>query len=318
MELSAVLSPARKQISSALLISILIHLALILNLVPAFISIIDAQTLQTLIPDEKKEIINDTLQNGSEYRINDESIGTIRPPFISPNPVGPSGQVNITANEADSGEVIESMIVNIKGPNIGSTNPLLSPSTIGSVTMHLKSNATQGGLWTGNFAFPSELPDGNYVYSLTTRDRTGHERTTSLFSGIILDRNLPDAPETNLVSAMDSDGKTVSNGGITISPNITFSFEGSDKTGVMQNFECNLDDIVIRTEHDHGEDPGQIPPTYFTCVAPTTIAAQAAGNHSYTDLSPGNHTFKVRAIDNEYDVDSSPSIFSWSILPPPR
>ena len=36
--------------------------------------------------------------------------GTISPPFISPNPVGPAGRVNITANQAESGKDIKSMM----------------------------------------------------------------------------------------------------------------------------------------------------------------------------------------------------------------
>jgi hypothetical protein len=278
----------------------------------------DVHALKTEISDQTNATSssNNNLRKDIERRLPYEELDSIRPPFVSPNPVGPPGQVNFRANETGVGKDVESVNISIKGPNLGSTNPLLSPKTIGFLSMIPLSNTSQDGSWTGNFSFPPSLPDGNYVYSLTTRDRTGQERTTDSFSGIILNRNPPDIADTNIVSAIDGHGKQVSNNSITASPNITFTFEGTDRSGVIQTFECNLDDIVIRSEHDHGDVPDQNLTTYSTCSVPLSIASHIPGNHTYAELTPGNHTFKVRAIDNEHDTDPTPSIFSWIVLPP--
>jgi hypothetical protein len=48
------------------------------------------------------------------------------------------------------------------------------------------------------------------------------------------------------------------------------------------------------------------------------VSAKSTGNQSYYNLGVGNHTLKVIAIDNENDRDTSPSSFSWSILPFPK
>ena len=287
------------------------------------IVIANAQTSVTIFPGKENVTVphinnNLSIDNTNGYGSNDNDSSTISPPFISPNPVGAAGRVNITANHSEGGMDVMSIGVDIHGPNIGSTNPQLAPTTIGSISMKLVSGTSRDGLWSGSFSFPNYLPDGNYLYSLTIKDGKGYLTTAGPFSGIILDRNRPDSAETKIVTAIDGEGKTLPIGGSTNSPNITIIFEGTDKTGVIQSFDCNLDDIVIFGEHGHGEDPGQAASPYSSCFEPPKISAESTGNQSYTNLVAGNHTFKVRAIDNENDRDTSPSSFSWSILPSPR
>jgi hypothetical protein len=311
------LSSSNKQVSSSPFSPLLVLLIIILGHLTGMTA--NANANLTEISDQTDDIFdsgNDNPKSVIERRQTDEQTSNIRPPFVSPNPVGPLGLVNFFANETGVGEATESINISIKGPNLGSTNPLLSPATIGSLSMIRLSNTSQDGLWVGNFSFPRTLPDGNYVYALTTTDRRGQQSTTNSFSGIILDRNPPDYADTKIISAIDGDGKAISNNSITVSPNITITFEGTDRSGVIQTFECNLDDTVIRSEHDHGEEPDQNLTTYSVCSIPSQIAAQVHGNHTYIDLSPGNHTFKVRATDNEYEMDPAPSNLSWSIMPP--
>ena len=306
-------------ISSLLLILISLYLLLILTLLTSYISILDAQTNETQIADRRNEAtayINNSLKTSSEHSVNSDDFSILSPPFISPNPVGSEGQVNISMNHSESSIAVESIVVNIQGPNLGSTNPRLTPATIGSIAMNLESGSKRDGLWGGNFSFPNYLPDGNYLYTLMITDSKSKVRTIGPFSGIILDRNEPDFPETMIVSAIDSEGKAISNGGITNASNITFMFDGRDNTGVVQLFECNLDDLTIFSEHGHEEDPDQLPSTYSSCFFPMKISAIVVGEHAYVNLGAGNHTFKVRAIDNEYDFDTTPANFSWDILPP--
>jgi hypothetical protein len=298
----------------------------ILVLISVFVVAIvfaNAQTSATIVPEKENVTVpyisnNFSIDNTNEYGSNDNDSSTISPPFISPNPVGPAGRVNITANHSESAMDVMAIGVDIHGPNIGSTNPRLAPTTIGSISMKLVSGTSREGLWSGNFSFPNYLPDGNYLYSLTIKDGKGYLTTAGPFSGIILDRNHPDSAETKIVTAVDGEGKTLRIGGTTNSPNITIVFEGTDKTGVIQSFECNLDDAIIFSEHGHGDDPGQASSPYSSCFDPLKVSAKSTGNQSYTNLGAGNHTFKVRAIDNENDRDTSPSSFSWSILPSPK
>jgi hypothetical protein len=298
----------------------------ILALISVFvlaIVIANAQTSVTIFPEKENVTVpyinnNLNIYNTNEYGSNGNGSSTISPPFISPNPVGPAGRVNLTANHSQSGMDVMSIDVDIHGPNIGSTNPRLAPTTIGSISMKLVSGTSKDGLWSGSFSFPNYLPDGNYLYSLTIKDGKGYLTTAGPFSGIILDRNRPDSAETKIVTAIDGEGKTLPIGGTTNSSNITFIFEGTDKTGVIQSFDCNLDDTIIFGEHGHGEDPGQAASPYSSCFEPLKISAESTGNQSYTNLGAGNHTFKVRTIDNENDPDTSPSSFSWSILPSPK
>src|SRR5919106_1287923 len=309
------LSSSDKQISSALLNSLLVLIIIIISLLTALT--IYAHASEIKVSDKSDDIFahsNDKLKSNIEHRTTDEKNGTIRPPFVSPNPVGPLGRVSFTVNETGVSEEFESININIKGPNIGSTNPLLGPITIGSLPMIPILNTSQHGLWTGNFSFTDYLPDGNYLYSLIIIDRQGHVITQGPFSGIILDRSRPDNPETRIVYAVDSEGEAISDGGTANSSNISFSFEGSDNSGVIQAFECNLDDIEVFIEHGHEEGQNQLPSTYSSCSIPAQVSQKSAGNHTYTNLNPGNHTFKVRAIDNEYDTDTTPSNFSWNIV----
>jgi hypothetical protein len=236
-------------------------------------------------------------------------------PSISPNPVGPAGRVSVSVNYSDSKIGIESIRVNIQGPSIGSTNPVLVPITIGYLSLSQLAGSKQNGMWSANYTFPKHLPDGNYLYSLTVTDEIGNETLVGPYSGIILDRNIPDAAETTIVSALDGAGKSLSPGGVTYSSNITFIFEGTDKSGVIQSFQCNLDDNIIHSEHGHGEEESQDLSPYYSCSMPSRISASATGNHTFTNLGLGNHTFRVRALDNEYESDTTPSSFSWVILP---
>ena len=305
-------------ISTPPLVLILLYLLLIFSPLTSHISVIDAQTNETQIADKKKETTvynKESMKRNSERIINTDDFSMLRPPSIYPNPVGPGGQVNISMNHSDSDMVVESIVVSVLGPNLGSTDPRLTPATIGSTAMRLESGSERDGLWGGNFSFPNYLPDGNYLYTLAITDSKNKVRTIGPFSGIILDRHEPDFPETMIVSAKDGEGKSISNGGITSASNITFTFDGIDNTGVIQLFECNLDNLTIFGEHGHEEDPDQLPSPYSTCFFPMKISAKVLGEHTYVNLGAGNHTFKVRAIDNEYDFDTTPANFSWSFLP---
>ncbi len=288
----------------------------IIIVLPGFTLLIVAQASEIEKKAEKVSADNDKTNNvAGEYDSDNKKTAAFSDPFVSPNPVGPEGRVYVTVNNSENKAGIDFIRLDIQGPNIGSTNPRLTPTSIGSLPLHPASRTAQDGMWTTSFHFPNSLPDGNYLYSLTITDKMGNVTKEGPYSGIILDRHQPDPADTAIVTAVDGNGKTISKGGITRSPNITFTFQGTDKTGVIQLFQCNLDDVIMGAENGHGEGESVLS-TYSPCFTPTEIAARIAGNYAYTNLGAGNHTFKVRAVDNEYDFDASPSTFSWTILPP--
>jgi type II secretory pathway pseudopilin PulG len=290
-----------------LLVSVVIFSLLTVIVLPIFTQI-DAQTLVAVNNTEAISTASDTAA---------DTVITASHPSISPNPVGPAGRVNIKANYSNSEIGIESVRLDILGPNVGSTDPQLAPTTISSSPMLLVFGTAENGIWSTNFTFPKYIPDGSYLYSLKIRDKIGHVTRAGPYSSIILDRIKPDLAETTIISAVDDKGRTLNNGSITYSPNITFTFQGTDKSGVIQSFQCNLDDIVVHSEHGHGDEQDEAPSTYSSCFNLDKVGIEAMGNYTYVDLGAGNHTFKVRALDNEYDLDTSPSSFSWVILPPP-
>jgi hypothetical protein len=232
-------------------------------------------------------------------------------PSILPNPVGSSGQVRVSVNyTSDIG--IANISISVKGPSMGVTDPLLAPPTIGSSPMSLVKGTMQEGTWSGTFTFPTDTPDGTYSYSLILTDSLGNKRTDGPYSGIILDR-LGEETETTIVLAVDGTGKKIENNGITFSRNMSFTFEGKSNTGVILFMQCNLDDIVVPSGMEHGTEENMT--TYSTCLVPDKIAQQVTANYTYTNLGAGNHTFKVRVVDNEYNIDSAPAVFRWTILP---
>ncbi len=86
--------------------------------------------------------------------------------------------------------------------------------------------------------------------------------------------NVDGDPETTITSTPSDPSNTA---------NPSFSFDSSDPGST---FECKL-------------DAG----SFASCTSPK----------SYTGLSAGSHTFEVRAIDPESNVDPTPAAFTWTI-----
>ena len=231
-------------------------------------------------------------------------------PIVTPNPVGSAGNIRLSANYTDYDSGVARVNWTIMGPSIGSSDPNLAPVIVGSSLLSLINGTTKEGTWAGTFTFPDNLPDGNYLYSLTATDGSNNKAYIGPISGIVLNRVSPDVTETEIVSVVDNSGRLIANDSTisSLSNNITFTFEGKDKSGVIIGFQCNLDDLPVLTEGEHEEQIS----TFSPCFNLTSIAQQVVGSQNYSNLLSGNHTFKVRAVDNEYNVDPSPSIFRWT------
>lgn len=95
-------------------------------------------------------------------------------------------------------------------------------------------------------------------------------------------------PDTTITSALDGYGAAKSSGGSSLSNSITFTFTGTDATGVV-GYQCRRDGAA-----------------YASCTSPI----------SYSGLALGSHTFMVRAVDTAGNVDPSPASFTWAVITP--
>lgn len=289
--------------SKMIMVVTLVAICLSLSLMPLTISVHGSAFIPKNNTSDRNEI---NINNNINY------------PVASPNPVGKSGQTKILFNITDDIGIAE-LAADIQGPSLGLSNQNFTLPKIASIPFSLTSGDSQTGTWTGTFSFPEELPDGNYIYSLIFTDNLGNTETIGPFSGIILDRyssQLQDS-QARIISAFDGDNMEIAQNGTTHSKDIAFTFEGMDSTGVVLFMQCNLDNMLAQSEHgdEHGADINTPKSSYSTCFVADKIARQFLGNHSYTDLGAGNHTFKVRVIDNEYNVGAIPAVFNWTVLP---
>jgi hypothetical protein len=137
-------------------------------------------------------------------------------------------------------------------------------------------DATFGnGTW--RTALPVQDPEGRTL-NITVRaiDRAG--RITEISQPISTALSAADAPDTT-ISSGPVDGSNVNTA--------QFVFAGGVPSGPSAvAFECQLDTS-----------------TYAPCSSPT----------SYSELSKGPHTFRVRAIDSRGFPDLSPASFTWTV-----
>jgi parallel beta-helix repeat protein len=95
----------------------------------------------------------------------------------------------------------------------------------------------------------------------------------------------PAAPDTTITSAPLE---------LNLDTSASFRFTGSDDSTLALDleFQCRLN--------------GQAEDDFVACASPA----------NYADLSPGDYTFEVRAIDRDHKTDQTPAYFTWTILPP--
>ncbi len=130
------------------------------------------------------------------------------------------------------------------------------------------------GVW--QTALPVTDPEGR---TLTIRvraiDRAG--RVSEISQTIGTDLSAADAPDTQLTATPPNPSNDLT---------ASFAFTGAASTRTVAGFDCQL---------DGGE--------FLACFSPWEIR----------DLSKGEHTFRVRAIDGEGNVDLTPAAFTWTV-----
>ncbi len=123
----------------------------------------------------------------------------------------------------------------------------------------------------------SGLAIGPHTFEVRATDAAGNvDSTPASYSWTVVDAT---APQTTITSQPPAS---------TPSTSASFEFTGSDNhTAPGQlTFECSLDG-----------DP------FAACTSP----------HSYSDLSIGSHTFRVRATDEAGNTDASPALYTWTV-----
>ena len=143
---------------------------------------------------------------------------------------------------------------------------------------------------SGNLLVAGLTTSSNYPTTTGAFDETYNGSLDVFVTKLTGDLSLMEAtaePHTTIDSAVDGNSIVVLDGGSTISDSMTFTFSGTDDSGVA-SFECDI-------------DIGG----FSACDSPLDL----------TSLSNGFHNFMVRAIDNSGNTDSTPASFSWTISP---
>jgi hypothetical protein len=126
---------------------------------------------------------------------------------------------------------------------------------------------------TWRTALPVEDPQGRTL-TITVRAIDRAGRITTLTQAIATDLSAADAPDTTITSGPANPSATNS---------ATFDFAG---TATAVAFGCQVDND-----------------SYTPCTSPWTVQ----------DLSKGEHTFRVRAIDAHGLVDLTPASYTWTV-----
>jgi large repetitive protein len=163
----------------------------------------------------------------------------------------------------------------------------------------LTNNPSPSFTFTANEAgstFQCKLDDGAFAACASPQAYSGLASNAHTFTVRSIDPagNVSPAPASYTWTVDTSPPQTALLGfppGQSSSRSATFGFTGSDASGVTR-FQCSLDSAP-----------------FGACVNPTT----------YTSLSDGAHSFRVRAIDAAGNIDPAPATYAWTIdaTPPP-
>ena len=142
-----------------------------------------------------------------------------------------------------------------------------------------------------NITFNNLTPGQNYTVNIRAVDNQSNvDPVPATFSWTITQTQPPS--NTAITSAKDGNGNPVQNDGSTTSISITFTVRATAGTNPIAGFQCSLDNNPFS-------------PCGTPNANPTTI--------TYNSLQPGQHVFKVRALDTQGNVDPTPATFSWFV-----
>ena len=124
------------------------------------------------------------------------------------------------------------------------------------------------------------VSEGNHTADVKAMDKAGNENTTSVTFGVkISGESDTTPPSVSIISP--SDGETIT------SSNVTVNWTGSDDGSGIDHYEIRMD-----------EDP------YVNVGTNVT--------YEFTDLSPGNHTVSVMAVDVAGNSNTATVTFTYT------
>ena len=97
-------------------------------------------------------------------------------------------------------------------------------------------------------------------------------------------------PETNIVSVIDGNNTSLQEGGMTTSGIAVLEIQGTDDIAVTA-LQCSLDNVQ--------QDP-------LVCGTNPVVVE---------NLQPGTHFFQTSSVDSAGNMDASPAVFSWNVVP---
>ena len=97
-------------------------------------------------------------------------------------------------------------------------------------------------------------------------------------------------PETNIVSVIDGNNASLQEGGMTTSGIAVLTIQGTDDIAVT-GLQCYLDNVH--------QDP-------LACGTNPVVIE---------NLQPGTHFFQTSSVDSAGNIDATPAVFSWNVVP---
>jgi hypothetical protein len=193
------------------------------------------------------------------------------------------------ASNTDSTPASFTWVVDTTAPDTTITANPTNPSASANASFSFTGNDGSG---TGVVGFECQLDGGGFSACTSPQTYTGLSEGSHTFQVRAVDiannRDSTPASFTWVIDTVAPDTTiTASPTNPSASANASFSFTGNDGSGSgVASFECQLDGGA-----------------FIACTSPQT----------YTGLSDGSHTFRVRAIDAAGNTDSTPASFTWVV-----
>jgi hypothetical protein len=229
----------------------------------------------------KRDTDRDGVSDGTELLAGRNPKKPDRPPALNTAPVGPFTVPDVPDPLPDVPDLLPPDTTITTGPTGTVANGTASfsfASTEANSTFECRLDGSAWSTCESPEAYAG-LADGVHTFSVRATDESGNTDLTPATRSWTVEVPPADttAPDTSI-----SDGPS----GTTQSTSASFGFASSESGST---FECRLDGG-----------------TWDSCTSPQT----------YSGLSVGSHTFRVRATDAAGNTDASPASRTWSITDP--
>jgi hypothetical protein len=135
----------------------------------------------------------------------------------------------------------------------------------------------------------SALADGAHILEARSVDNSGNKDPSPASFTWNVDTAPPD---TTISTAMDGNNRTLTDGSVTESTNVTLTFSGTD------------------TSVEEGEDVGI---NHFECSIDGSSFSTCASPMQHFNLVNGRHIVEIMTVDNSGNKDPTPSSFTWDV-----